>query len=94
MTPLQPAPLAFTITLTAEQLEALAERVAAITNDSTGSLTQPEPWLNVDQAADYLACARQRIYNLVSQRRLRHAKDGSRVLFRRQWLDDYLEASS
>ena len=53
-----------------------------------------EPWMTVDDAGRYLGCERQRIYNLVSQRRLRHAKDGSRTLFRRQWLDDYITSET
>ena len=54
-------------------------------------------WIDVAAAALHLGYAadshrgRQRIYDLVSQRRLRFAKDGSRLLFRRVWLDDYLE---
>jgi excisionase family DNA binding protein len=74
-------------------LAALADRLAPLLAGHQ-TVSQPDPWLTVDQAAAYLACRRQRVYNLVSQRRLRHAKDGSRVLFRRQWLDDYIEASS
>lgn len=48
-------------------------------------------WLNVAQAAEYLACGRKRIYDLVSQRRVRYAKDGARLLFRREWLDDLVQ---
>jgi excisionase family DNA binding protein len=66
----------------------LAPRLAAQAEPKT------DRWLTVEDAAAYLGCAKQRIYNLVSQRRLRHVKDGSRVLFRRQWLDEHLEAST
>ncbi len=54
-------------------------------------------WLDVAAAEQHLGYAenarrgRQRVYDLVSQRRLRFAKDGSRLLFRRSWLDDDLE---
>lgn len=52
------------------------------------------PWLDVAEAASYLRCDRQRIYDLVSQERLRCAKDGSRSLFRREWLDAHVERSA
>lgn len=51
----------------------------------------PDPWLDVDQAATYLACKPQRIYNLVSEGRLRRAREGSRALFRRSWLDELVD---
>lgn len=55
------------------------------------ALGQPvRGWFNVAQAADYLACKPQRIYDLVSQGKLKSAKDGRRVLFRREWLDQAL----
>jgi excisionase family DNA binding protein len=73
-----------------QALEQLAALLAPKLTHATAR-GEPEAWLTVDQAADYLACGKQRIYNLVSQRRIRFAKDGSRVLFRRQWLDDILE---
>jgi excisionase family DNA binding protein len=68
---------------------ALDERtVAEIARKVAVELGTPtEPWLTVEQAAAYLACPTSRIYALVSTRRLEHAKDGRRVLFRREWLD-------
>ena len=51
----------------------------------------PEAWLDVDQAAAYLACSPKRIYDLVSQRRLRRAREGRRLLFQREWLDAVVE---
>ncbi len=39
---------------------------------------------------EFLRCGKQRIYDLVSQRRLPHLKDGSRVLLRRTELLAYL----
>ncbi|MCK9251035.1 MAG: helix-turn-helix domain-containing protein [Solirubrobacteraceae bacterium] len=47
--------------------------------------------LSVADAAEYLRCGRQRIYNLVSEHRIAYLKDGSRVLIRRSDLDAYLE---
>ncbi len=54
----------------------------------------PDPWLDVDAAAAYLCCRPKRIYDLKSQGRIRFARDGSRLLFRRSWLDAYLDESS
>lgn len=55
---------------------------------------EPEPFWAPDQAAAYMACDRQRIYDLHSQGVLRCAKDGGRLLTRRSWIDDYLEGRS
>lgn len=73
-----------------DALEVLARRVAS----RLSSPGRPaSPWLTVAEAAEYLRCKRQRIYDLVSQGRLECRKDGSRSLFRREWLDTYLEGS-
>jgi excisionase family DNA binding protein len=70
--------------------DAALDELAALLAPRLNAQPKIEPWMTVDDAATYLGCERQRIYNLVSQRRLRHSKDGSRTLFRRQWLDDYM----
>jgi excisionase family DNA binding protein len=69
-------------------LDELVQR--AVADMRTHLIVEPEPWLNVSSAATYLDCPKKRIYDLVSQRRLRVSRDGSRLLFRRQWLDDVL----
>jgi excisionase family DNA binding protein len=53
----------------------------------------PEPWMTVKGAAEYLACKPRRIHDLVSEGRLRQAKDGRRSLFRVEWLDAVLEGA-
>jgi excisionase family DNA binding protein len=73
--------------LSDDDLAILAARLAPLLDAGEAG---PEPWLTVADAADYLRCGRQRVYNLVSQGRLQHAKDGSRVLFRRSWLDEWV----
>jgi len=45
------------------------------------------PYLTVVEAAEYLRCRPQRIYDLLSSRRLSKRKDGSRVLVERTELD-------
>lgn len=70
-------------------VEALANRAAELVLEQ---MPKPaEPYLAVDQAARYMACAPKRIYDLCSQRRIPFAKDGSRTLLRREDLDAYLE---
>ena len=67
----------------------LARRVA---EQLAEVVTAPaEPYLDVDQAAAYLACDKDRIYDLKGLGRLRFVKDGRRLLFRREWLDAALE---
>lgn len=51
----------------------------------------PEPWIDVEQAAEYLGCKPQRIYNLKHEGRIPYRKDGSKLLFRRSELDASLE---
>lgn len=74
-------------------VDVLAERVAALLADRHAP-AEPDGWLDVEQAAAYLSCQPKRIYDLRSQGRLRYAKDGSRLLFRRLWLDDVLEEAA
>ena len=65
--------------------EATVVDIARKVATELGPLT--EPWLNVEQAATYLACPPSRIYALVSLGKVQHAKDGRRTIFRREWLD-------
>jgi excisionase family DNA binding protein len=51
------------------------------------------PWLDADGAAAYIAATRDRIYDLVQLRKLEPRRDGRRLVFRREDLDAYLEAS-
>lgn len=77
------------VTLDLDAIEAIARRAAELLaeRDPVGS----EPWIDVAGAAEHLACAPRRVYDLVQQRRLPFAKDGSRLLFRRSELDAALE---
>jgi len=79
------------LTFPASFVDALAARVLERLEE-TGALAPPAPasWLDVDAAAAYLACKRQRVYDLVSQGRLQVARDGTRLLFRPEWLDSYV----
>ena len=71
-----------------ELVEAIAERVAE-------RIERPaEPWLDVKQAAAYIAAPESRVYDLVSQGRVECRRDGRRVLFRREWLDTAMGGAS
>jgi len=75
------------VALSEDDVERIAQRVASLAASSSPS----DPWLDVDEAADYLRCSRQRLYDLVSAARLKPGRDGKRLLFRRSVLDRYLE---
>jgi excisionase family DNA binding protein len=70
----------------------LAPRLAA--HLSTASHRESAMWLNARQAAAHLACSRDRLYDLVQLGKLEPRRDGRRLLFRRDDLDSYLEASA
>ena len=79
------------LTLPDELLEQLAERVADILEQrSRLAETNDSRWLTVAEAADYLRCSRQRIYDLRSSGRLSRHGDGGRALIDRQELDDLI----
>jgi excisionase family DNA binding protein len=48
------------------------------------------PYLSVREAAAFLRCQPQRVYDLLSDGRLRRVKEGSRVLVLRADLEAYL----
>jgi excisionase family DNA binding protein len=73
-------------------LLALAGAVAQLL-PSAGPAVEVSPYLTVAQAAAYLQTSRQRIYDLLSARRLPKYKDGARVLVRRDDLDTYLRGN-
>jgi excisionase family DNA binding protein len=72
-------------------LDALAERLAPRLLACLGRNDADSPWLNAQQAAEYLACSRDRLYDLVQLAKLDPRRDGRRLLFRRSDLDAYLE---
>jgi excisionase family DNA binding protein len=77
----------FELALPPETIELIAEKVA----ERVGAGSRVDGFLTVDRAAEYLACERHRIYDLCRRGGLRHARDGKRLLFRREWLDDVLD---
>ncbi len=56
-----------------------------------GWASQPEPYLDVEQAAEYMRCPKSRIYELRSSGRgPKFVKEGKRLLTRASWIDAYL----
>lgn len=70
-----------------EALDRLAERLAP---RLAMRQAHEDGWLTVDDAASHLRCPKSRIYALVSAKRIPHQKDGSRTLFRRSELDQWV----
>jgi len=50
------------------------------------------PFMSVNEAAVFLRCKPQRLYDLISARRLGSYKDGGRVLIKRSELEMYVTA--
>jgi excisionase family DNA binding protein len=83
--------------LSEEQVSALLEELTdrVVARASERLCLEAESYINTKEAATYLACQPQRIYELVHEGRLPHYKDGAkRLLFRRSELDGYLESRS
>lgn len=68
----------------------IAERVAALLGVREPA-SDSSPWLDTDGAAKYLCAEPRRIYELKSRHEIPHYKDGTRLLFRRDDLDTYLQ---
>jgi excisionase family DNA binding protein len=66
------------------------ERAANLLAEYLPQPPSTSPYLGVDEAADYLRCSRQRVYDLVHAGRLVPRRDGRRLLFHRDDLDAYL----
>ena len=75
-----------------ETLAALAERLLPFLAVRIDHQPRAVAWLDVGGAAKHLACPRSRIYALVSAHRIPHHKDGSRLLFRREELDEWVRS--
>jgi excisionase family DNA binding protein len=79
---------ALTIALPDEVIEAIADRVAERVARSQPAVD--EGFLDVTAAAAFLSCRPSRLYALASARRIPHYKDGSRLLFDRRELREYV----
>ena len=83
--------------LSDEALEAIAARAADLVLDRLASERAEPPssgYLTVAEAAAYLRCKPQRVYDLRSSGRLAGVKDGSRVLIAEDALVAHLRRAS
>lgn len=56
----------------------------------------PEPpsmYMSVDEVAEFLRCRKQRVYDMLSRRRLPQYRDGGRVLLKRSDVERHVEAT-
>ena len=76
--------------------DSLADALAARLRSSTPPQQEApvSPYLSVGEAAEMLRCRPQRVYDLLSRRRISRFKDGSRVLVSRSELEAYLNDGS
>jgi excisionase family DNA binding protein len=82
---------AVTLTIPSEVVEAIAVRAAEIVTATIApDINGSTPYLTIPEAAEYLRCSRQRIYDLLSAGRLTRYKDGRRVLVARAELEAHL----
>lgn len=81
---------AVTLDIADEMVERIAERAAELLADRQSAAAGG--YLDVTGAAEFLACPKSRIYALVSARRLPHHHDGSRLLFDRDELREYVRS--
>jgi excisionase family DNA binding protein len=70
--------------------EVLAPRLTALIAQHSPESARQAAWLDVDGASQHLACPKSRIYALVSAKRIPYHKDGSRLLFRPEELDEWV----
>lgn len=78
----------FDLKLPPEAVEAIAQRAAEIVAERSSA--EPDGFLDAAGAADFLACSTSRIYTLVSAERIPVHRDGSRLLFDRAELREYV----
>jgi excisionase family DNA binding protein len=77
------------VKLEIELTDELVEQIAALVAERIGERKEPG-YMDVKQAAAFLACKPDRIYDLVSARRIPHERDGGRLLFDRDELRKYV----
>ena len=79
-----------TVDFPPELVERIAERAAELVVTSAPNGAEVDGYLDVEGAGDFLSCPKSRIYSLVSAGRIPHHRDGSRLLFDRAELREYV----
>jgi excisionase family DNA binding protein len=83
------------VALPAEAVEALVEQVVdrvleRLERSPAAEPAPASPYMTVPEAAEYLRTSRQRVDDLLSQRRLTRVKEGRRTLIRRKEVEIFL----
>jgi excisionase family DNA binding protein len=74
-----------------DTLDALARRLAPRLASLPDSSGEPRSeWMDLSEAAEHLRCPKSRLYSLSSARRIPVHRDGSRLLFDRTELDQWV----
>jgi excisionase family DNA binding protein len=76
--------------LSDQAIERIAVRAAEIAVARLADAAAPSPYLSVTEAAELLRCKRQRVDDLLCQRRLTRVKEGRRTLILRAEVEAYL----
>jgi excisionase family DNA binding protein len=79
---------ALTFEVSDEHVEQIAQRAAQLLAERDA--TPCEGFIDVKDAAEFLKCPTSRIYALVAAERIPHHRDGSRLLFVRSELREYV----
>jgi excisionase family DNA binding protein len=73
--------------LETDVLNELARRVAALLDGRRDA----SPWMSAPEAAEYLRYPLKRVYNLTAANAIPHHRQGGRLVFHRDELDNWLE---
>lgn len=82
------------VELSDEDVRRIADQTAALLRSDGARGVRESPYLTIEEAAAYLRCRRQRVDDLLSQRRLSRIKDGARTLISRGELEAYLRCGA
>lgn len=79
-----------------EIVEGVTERVLAkLADDNLATTSEPpSPYMTIREAAAFLRCSRQRVDDLLSQRKITRFKDGSRTLVSRAEIEEHLRSEA
>jgi excisionase family DNA binding protein len=72
--------------------DAIAQRVVVHLTPMLSQVQVASPWLDATEAAAYLRCPVSRVRKLTSTRELPCSRDGRRVLYRRDELDEFIRS--
>jgi len=75
-------------------INAIKEAVKEVIEEQSqkGSPAPNNPWLNIEQAADYLKMKVNTLYEKTSKRLIPHYKNGKTLIFKTDELDEYLKS--